>query len=247
LNTITFLSAINAARCLLLKLSVFIHLYLLYPNQSSTMDPQLHSVEVYNQHVKEYVAKFNELDLYNDTFDDLMALLSLNSKILELGSGPGNVARYFLDKRKDFKIEGKDLAPEMVNFANKYVPEASFEVMDVREAHRITEKYNAVICAFCLPYLSPSDLENLTAALSNLVLENGYVYLSCMEGQPEKSGFEKTSFTGNHELYIYYYQRSALEQAFAKVGFSIEKFYTKDYPETDGSFTTDLIYIFKRF
>ena len=67
-----------------------------------------------------------------------------------------------------------------------------------------------------------------------------------MEGDPSKSGFEKTSFTGDSELYIYYHERKLLEKLLIDNGLQVSKFYTKDYPETDGTVTTDLIYIAKK-
>jgi hypothetical protein len=47
-------------------------------------------------------------------------------------------------------------------------------------------------------------------------------------------------------MYIYYHQRSVLENLLSQNGFQIEHFYTKDYPEADGTVTTDLIYIAKK-
>jgi hypothetical protein len=67
-----------------------------------------------------------------------------------------------------------------------------------------------------------------------------------MEGPPERSGFEKTSFTGDDELYITYYERGAIEARLSENGFLTEMFFTKAYPETDGSVTTDLIYIARK-
>jgi cyclopropane fatty-acyl-phospholipid synthase-like methyltransferase len=210
------------------------------------MNNQLATVNVYNQHVENYVNKFMNFDLYDDTFDDLLSLLPQNSHVLELGCGPGNIVKYFLERRADLKILGIDLAPEMVKKAKEINPTAEFEVLDIRQADKIKGEYNAVVGAFCLPYLSYEDLTNFFINLTNLTTTNGYVYLSCMEGIRAQSGFEKTSFTGDSELYIYYHQRENLEKLLQDSGFTIVKFYTKDYPETDGSVTTDLIYIARK-
>ena len=209
------------------------------------MDNQLNTIHVYNQFVNEYEQKFMSFDLYNDTFDDLLNVLDSNASILELGCGPGNVIKYFSDKRSTLQLTGFDLAPEMIKRAKEINPYANFILQDIRDLNAFTEQYDTVIGAFCLPYLSPADLTAFFKDISRLTKENGYVYLSCMEGDPDKSGFEKTSFTGDSELYIYYHERAHLEKLLRASGFKIEKFYTKDYPETDGTATTDLIYIAK--
>ncbi len=210
------------------------------------MDNQLQTIDIYNQYVNEYVNKFMHFDLYNDTFDDFLKLLPANSTLLELGCGPGNVIHYFSEKRSDLKILGVDLAPEMLKRAKEINPQATFRLMDIRNADEIQQSFEEVVGAFCLPYLSFTDLDTFFLNLKNLTQDNGLIYLSCMEGEPNKSGFEKTSFTGNSEIYIYYHQRNNLEAKLSVNGFTIEKFYTKDYPESDGTVTTDLIYIARK-
>jgi cyclopropane fatty-acyl-phospholipid synthase-like methyltransferase len=210
------------------------------------MDKQLQTVNVYNQYVKEYINKFMNFDLYHDTFDYFLELLPKDAKVLELGCGPGNVVRYFSSKRQDLNILGIDLAPEMISQAKKINPDSEFKILDIRNADQINEKFDAVVGAFCLPYLSFEDLDLFFINLKNLAVDRGIIYLSCMEGAKERSGFEKTSFTGDSEIYIYYHQRDNLEARLKKNGFNIEKFYTKDYPETDGTTTTDIIYIARK-
>lgn len=210
------------------------------------MDKQLKTVEVYNQHVQEYINTFMSFDLYNDTFNDCLALLPENSDVLELGCGPGNVTHYFLQKRTDLNFLGIDLAPEMVKSASLLNPQARFQVADIRNLSSIHNQYDAVVGAFCLPYLSYDDLDNFFPALNALTKDGGIVYLSCMEGEQSQSGFEQTSFTGHNELWIYYHQRDLLKSKFLGHGFEIERFYTKDYPEANGNTTTDLIYMARK-
>jgi len=210
------------------------------------MDKQLKTIEVYNKHVHEYINKFMDFDLYNDTFDDCLSLLPQNANVIELGCGPGNVIHYCLQKRSDLNFLGIDLAPEMIKNAIIINPKATFQIADIRNFNTTHHKYDAVIGAFCLPYLSYEDLDDFFASLNTLTKDRGIVYLSCMEGEQNKSGFEQTSFTGNSELYIYYHQRDLLESKLLRHGFTMEKFYTKDYPETDRSTTTDIIYIARK-
>jgi cyclopropane fatty-acyl-phospholipid synthase-like methyltransferase len=210
------------------------------------MDNQIKTIQFYNQFVKEYEHKFMFFDLYNGTFDEFLNILPAAGSMLELGCGPGNVIKYFSDKRPDLQLTGVDLAPAMLKRAQEINPTANFILQDIRNLNEFTKPYDAIIGAFCLPYLSSLDLPKFFAEISRLTKENGYVYLSCMEGESNKSGFEKTSFTGDSELDIYYHERLQLEKLLLDTGFQTEKFYTKDYPETDGTITTDLIYIIKK-
>lgn len=210
------------------------------------MDKQLKTIHVYDKFVQNYLDKFTKLDLYNDAWLDFLELLPKDAKLLELGCGPGNVVRFFLDRRSDLKITGLDLAPKMISQARKLNPTADFQVQDIRKLDSIPGPYDAVVASFCMPYLSYSDLDRFFKDLSRLTSGNGLIYLSYVEGEKERSGFEKTSFTGDDQIFIYYHQRDNVESLLSRERFRIEKFYSKDYPESDGSTSTDLIYIARK-
>jgi SAM-dependent methyltransferase len=202
-----------------------------------------HTVHIYNRHVKEYMNRFMDLGLYKDTFEFLLETLPPGGNVLELGCGPGNVAKHMLGKRPDLYYLGIDLAPEMIKAAKEENPGAEFQLLDIRNADRIEGRFDAVIAAFSIPYLSSDDLPGVMANMSRLTAENGMIYLSFMEGARERSGFEKTSFTGEEELYISYYPAPEIELLLKENGFEIKRPYSQDYPEADGSVTKDIIYI----
>jgi SAM-dependent methyltransferase len=208
------------------------------------MDNQQRTVSIYNQYVKEYIDKFMDLNLYKGTFDHLLYTLPLGGAVLELGCGPGNVIKYIKSKRGDLNILGIDLAPKMIEAAKKTNPGAAFKLLDIRDASEIKGDFDAVIAAFCIPYLSFEILTEVFAQMRRLTaVKNGVIYVSFMEGPRERSGFERTSFTGESEMYINYYPRNDIESLMKVHHFVIKRFYTQDYLETDGSTTTDLIYI----
>ena len=208
------------------------------------MNHQPRNVTIYNQYVQAYIDKFMDLALYKDSFDLLLQMLPPGGTVLELGCGPGNVVRYLGSKRADLQLLGIDLAPEMIEAAKKINPDAAFKILDIRRAGEIEGHFDAVIAAFCIPYLSSADLPDVFAQMKRLTTaKKGMIYVSCMEGPRERSGFERTSFTGESEMYINYYPRKQIESLLKAHDFVIKNFYTKDYPETDGSTTTDLIYL----
>lgn len=187
-----------------------------------------------------------DLSLYKDTFDHFSELLPLNAKVLELGCGPGNVIKYLTAKRSDLDILGIDLAPEMIKEAERQNPHAGFKIMDIADVNQLNQQFDAIIAAFCLPYLSYESVDALFSNIENLTTKNALLYLSFMEGTKERSGFETTSFTGDDQLYINYYQQNEIESKLNEHHFNIIALYHKDYPELDGSVTIDLIYIAKK-
>ena len=159
--------------------------------------------DTWNKVASLYQDTFMDLNIYDKTYDVICADLKQNATILEIGCGPGNITRYLLSKRPDFKISGIDIAPNMIELARANNPNACFAIMDSREISNINHKYDGIIVGFCLPYLSCSESEKLIFDSKVLLHEQGLLYLSFVEGDPEKSGFQLAS--SGDRIYFYYH------------------------------------------
>jgi len=200
------------------------------------------AIDVFDKRANEYQARFMDVGLYHDTFDLFCnSITKENAEILELACGPGNITRYILNKRPDFKILGIDLAPNMIELAKRNNPTATFQCMDCRDIRLLGKKYDAVMCGFCLPYLSKEESVQLINDVYNLLEFNGLLYISTMEDDYAKSGLERSS--SGDQMYIHYHEADYLTQALLENGFKIIEMQRKEYPKQDGSKTTDLVII----
>jgi len=196
------------------------------------MDKYLETFETWNKVAKLYEDKFMDLDLYNDTYDKFCELLlKKNPSILEIGCGPGNITKYLLNKRPDFEILGTDISPNMIDLAKINCPNAKFEVIDSREIENIKNKYDAIVCGFCIPYLSELDVEKFISDCKNLLNENGKIYLSFVEGEKDKSGYQKGS-SGNR-TYFYYHNLENLINQLKINNFPNQSLIWKSYEKND--------------
>jgi len=205
------------------------------------------TIETYNNAAKNYQERFMEMDLYHDTFDTFCELIkNQNPKVFEIACGPGNVTKYLLSKRPDFKIIGIDLAPNMVELAKISNPNVDFQVMDCRDINTLENSFDAIVCAFCMPYLSKEECAKLIADASKLLNANGLFYFSTMEGNYRNSGFETTSFSGQNKVYIYYHQADYLSVCLKRNGFQILDLLRKDCIEPDGRVFNDMIFLVRK-
>ena len=202
------------------------------------------SVQRFNEFADEYAQRFMDVGAYSDSIERFCDLIRTdNPKILELGCGPGNVTRLLKLRFPDCKITAIDLAQKMIDLARKLLPGIDFRVMDVRDILSIPKKFDAVMCSFCLPFLSKMDAEKLIFDCAEKLNSGGVLYISTMEGDETRAGFESTSFSGDSKIYFNYHRQSDLETAFLKSGFELRQIKSQDYLEPDGSVTTDLIFI----
>lgn len=193
-----------------------------------------------------YQDKFMDFDLYNDTYDLFCALIpDSQARMFEIGCGPGNITRYILLKRPGFRIEAIDLAPNMIELARKNNPEADFKVMDCRNIKSLPPGFDAVMCGFCMPYLSKEECAELIEDCSGLLNHGGIFYFSVIEGNYDQSGVE-TSSTGEYSAYVYYHQEDYLQRMLEKSRFETLHILRKAYPKPGGSTSAHMIFIAKK-
>jgi 2-polyprenyl-3-methyl-5-hydroxy-6-metoxy-1,4-benzoquinol methylase len=197
----------------------------------TNMDRYKETFETWNKVAVLYQNKFMDLDLYNETYDFICSAIDKpNAKILEIGCGPGNITKYLLLKRPDFDIFGIDIAPKMIELAQINNPKASFAVFDSRNLEQITTKFDGIVCGFCLPYLSPADILKLIYDCSNLLNKNGFIYISFVEGDPNKSGFQAGS--SGDRTYFNFYKLSELKQQISENDFEEIQIFKVAYKKT---------------
>jgi 2-polyprenyl-3-methyl-5-hydroxy-6-metoxy-1,4-benzoquinol methylase len=210
-----------------------------------TMNSYDETFETWNRVALQYQDKFMDLDLYNHTYAFFCNLITTeNAKLLEIGCGPGNITKYLLSRRPDFAIFGIDIAPKMIELAIKNNPTASFAIMDSRQISNLKLTYDGIICGFCIPYLSHADTEKLITDCYNLLIENGQLYLSFVEGDPDKSDFQVGS-TGD-KAYFYYYNLVDLTENLKKINFELIKIFKVCYKKTANKYETHTILIAER-
>jgi cyclopropane fatty-acyl-phospholipid synthase-like methyltransferase len=158
--------------------------------------------------------------------------------LLEIGCGPGNITQYLLSRRPDFDIFGIDIANNMIELARINNPTASFAVMDCREIKKIEEKYDGIIGGFCLPYLSLNESKDLISTAYELLNNNGLIYLSFVEGNPDASEF-KTNHYGR--VYFYYHLLEEIQEQLLHTKFKEIKTFKVPYKTSENAFETHTI------
>ena len=185
------------------------------------MTPNEETINTWNNLAALYKEQFMHLNLYDEGYDFICQSVAKNkAKILEVGCGPGNIAKYLLAKRPDFDLFGIDLAPNMVALAAELNPTARFSVMDCRAISQLNDKFDAIIGGFTLPYLSTLERKKLLVDAYQLLHPNGLLYLSYVAGEPAASGFKTSS---NGRVYFHYFKEATLLMEINALGYEAIK------------------------
>ncbi|OQA12825.1 MAG: Trans-aconitate 2-methyltransferase [Bacteroidetes bacterium ADurb.Bin397] len=208
-------------------------------------DKTIEAVAVFNKLATLYAQKYMDVSGYSESLEKLGELLHASEgTVLELGCGPGNITRFMLDRFPHLKITGIDLAPDMIAIAKSLNPEATFEVMDCREINKIDSKFDAILCGFCLPYLSRLEAIQLISDSAVKLKTAGVIYISTMEDNNSKSGYVSGS-TGD-KIFMNYHECSYLTEALRNENFEVV--YEKHLPlaADPENITKDLVLIAKK-
>jgi 2-polyprenyl-3-methyl-5-hydroxy-6-metoxy-1,4-benzoquinol methylase len=207
------------------------------------MDNTQNAVAIFDKCALAYQDKFMSLPLYHQGFDLFCnSIAKENALVLDIACGPGNITQYLIKKRSDFKILGIDLSSNMIDLARLNNPTAEFQLMDCRHLSSLHQQYDAIMCGFCLPYLSAQEAIQLIINAAGLLTAKGVIYISTMEADDKNtSGIKKTS-AGN-EIYIHYHKADYLTDALVNNGFKIIAHQRIDYPNSENKEATDLVII----
>ncbi len=200
------------------------------------------TIQAYNKNADRYAEKFMDFKPYHKQMNLFERdFMDRDNTVLDLGCGPGNNARIILGNDPTYKVTGIDLSASTIDLARKNVPEATFQVQDIREITP-AQQYDVILATFCIVHLTDSETISLLGNISAMLRDYGSLYLSFMEGK--MPGFEKTCFSED-EIFFNYYNRNEIIELLAENGIATQLVSSEEYQEEDGS-TTDDIFIFAR-
>jgi len=199
------------------------------------------TIHAYNENFSNFNSKFMNYGPYSKQVAEFANYLDDGFKILDIGCGPGNVAKQ-LCSLKQLNYTGIDLSFNMVDVAKRNVPSGVFTVQDSRTAHFPTEYFNAIILSFSIVHLEDEEAKVVLKNAIRWLQNGGYIYLSFMEGK--KAGFETTSFS-LQPIYFNYFYEDEIKKILKEFGIDCLRSVRQDYLEPDGSNTTD-IFLFGR-
>jgi SAM-dependent methyltransferase len=209
------------------------------------MDHCAISASVFHKLADEYREKFMDLTVYDGSYGEFCNLLPAGlARVLDAACGPGNVSRYLVSQRPDLDLLGIDLAPRMVELARAAVPSARFAVHDCRRLAGLQMRFDGIICAFGLPYLSTEEATAFIKAAGHALEPAGVLYLSTLLGRSEDSGLQRCSSGG--QVYVNYHSEDQVIRSLNRCGFRVVKQTRIPSPSVASQATTDLIVIAKR-
>lgn len=103
-------------------------------------------------------------------------IVEAEGPILEVGGGPGQIARFLADHGAD--VRGSDLSPNMVALAQRLHPHLQFQVADLRALPFPPESLAAIVAFYVIVHTPPGDLAAVFSAMRPALRPGGLLLIS---------------------------------------------------------------------
>lgn len=161
--------------------------------------------DAYSKKAQEYGITRNErfdAFLQKELKHFVNSVKKVGTKVIDLGSGPGNESLYF--KEAGLRPVCIDIAPGMVEQCKKKGLEAY--VMDFYHLDFPNESFTGAWMAFALLHVPKSDAEAVIKEAHRVLIKGGVFYISLFEGEGEGFRKEDISRYGCERYFAYYHQ-----------------------------------------
>jgi len=176
------------------------------------------AIEIYDKIAEKYSKKFDNIGSEKDLVfqNTFLSYLKFNSYVVDIGCGTGFTAGYFT--KKNMRVEGLDLASNMIAIAKRNYPQIPFTVADMREFSP-KEKADAVWAGYSLFHFEQKDFEKTIKQVKTYLKPNGIFGLVMQEGEGELERDEP--FLPGEKIYLHLYTEERLKSILRRYDFKI--------------------------
>ncbi|MDR1193658.1 MAG: class I SAM-dependent methyltransferase [Peptococcaceae bacterium] len=164
----------------------------------------LQTAQTYSRNIVAYLKGLanNPKRLYPLHFQRFISYLGSRARVLDLGCGPGLLAKAILDNGARREIVGVDLCPEMVQVAKKLAPGGCFICRDIRGIDYPESAFDNIITSSLFYHLKPADLAVVAAKMTWTLKPDGIIFANFLAGM--RSGLLRPRFS-DQPMWISFY------------------------------------------
>lgn len=144
----------------------------------------LSAAEVFDSLGKDYERAFAGLTAHREELEWLLSQLPAEAKVLDIGCGTGRPTAEVL-AAAGHEVTGCDVSPGMIEIARKQVPDARFEVADLRTLSYPAGSWNAVTAFFPLLQLTRTEIDSALVKFAGWLAPGGIFLLATVPADVE--------------------------------------------------------------
>ncbi len=204
---------------------------------SHLIEPAIGALDAYDSVAEDYANTFyRELDgkpFDRELLDRFALRLYDRGPVLEIGCGPGQIARYLKDKGLD--VRGIDLSPAMVSVAARLNPDIPFVAANMLALPEEDDSLAGIAAFYSIICLARSDIPAALREFHRALMPGGLLLFSFHGGE---GGIHADEWFGKAvSVDVTLFQPDEMERNLREAGFQIEFVRTRppydfEYPTT---------------
>lgn len=182
----------------------------------------LTNIVAYDQEAGSYDEHFAGKPVSHVQLDEFISLVHPPAKVLDLGTGFGQDAKYLASR---YTVTGVEISPKSAMIAKFENPGMEIIVEDMVKYDFGQEKYKGIWARNSLHHIEDKYQDLLFRKAYDALVEDGILYLIVREGQGEKVEIDDRGYQKIEKFYHLYSKEEVFKRA-KKVGFTVEKIET---------------------
>lgn len=182
------------------------------------MDKSRLAVDTYEKIASKYAEQYFEDMVDVPYIDKFLAKLPKHSRILDVGSGPGQFTKHMI--KKGFEVVGIDFSKEMVAIAKEKVPSIDFLHMDMRQLDFPDNAFDGVFSAYSLIHIPSEEVLATLKGFHRVLRACGYIEIAVQKGDADKIIDEP--FMPTEKMFFNFFTEDRLANFLKEAGFIIE-------------------------
>jgi ubiquinone/menaquinone biosynthesis C-methylase UbiE len=176
------------------------------------------TIDAYNKIADDFHQR-NAKSILNKEYDVFENLMGENKDILEIGCGTGRDAGELI--KRDFNYTGIDASEEMLNIAQKQVPEAEFHVGDFYKLDFADNSFDGFWAAATFLHVPKSEIDVVIAEVKRILKPNGKGFITVKEKTTMDEGIIEETKAGGIERFFAFYDQDEFEDILKRNGFEV--------------------------
>jgi ubiquinone/menaquinone biosynthesis C-methylase UbiE len=160
-----------------------------------------------------------------DNVNMFISYLYKNSKILDIGCGPGHYSKYF--DKCGYDVTGIDFSNSMISIARKLCTNVNFVQKDMRNLDFKEKSFDALWVCASFPHIPKIHSYSILNDFKRLLKKNGILFINAIIGNEdyriENSCETNTIFEGVGRYFQWYPNKETVSNMLREVGFKVDK------------------------
>ena len=151
--------------------------------------------------------------------------------VLDVGCGCGRDTKYLIEH--GINTIGIDLSKGMIEQARKYVPNATFLQMDMRQLEFEALSFTGILAMASVFHIPKEQMPDLFVEFRRVLKNDGLLYICVMIGSGGKIVEKSIAVEGMGPRFFAFYNMKELRDLLSQAGFKIEYAFVDKYFDVD--------------